>query len=107
MGSLILTFTSITSVMQFERNLIPVMSQGGKPTCVSPTYPNTTSTSNTQASKSSWLSSFASFSSHVDTSSSTASATSTSNSFFSSFTLNNNSSEGLGRDANVWMPQSL
>merc|ERR1712115_436541 len=103
MGSLVLTFTSITSVMQFERNLVPVMSQGGKPTCVSPTYPNTTSTSNTQTAKSSWLSSFASFSNNVETSSSTSS----SNSFFSSFTSNNNSSESLGRDANVWMPQSL
>merc|ERR1712180_523568 len=104
MGSLVLMFTSITSVMQFERNLVPVMSQGGKPTCVSPTYPNTTSTSNTQTAKSSWLSSFASFSNNAETNSSTSSSTSSSNSFFSS---NNNSSESLGRDANVWMPQSL
>merc|ERR1711955_143192 len=37
MGSLILTFTSITSVMQFERNLIPVMSQGeSPPVCLQP-----------------------------------------------------------------------
>merc|ERR1712059_141054 len=99
----------------YECNILAVMSQGGQPTCLSTSSSNSTSSSSTTtsssttswSSKKGWLPNFSFSNSSYPTTPSSTPSPGTPTSFFSSFTSNNENSENMGRDCNVWIPQSL